>query len=122
MTVLLVALGAAVGAPLRFLTDRALAARGGVLPAGTLLVNVLGSGVLGLLGGLLLAGTIGPRWAALAGIGFCGALTTFSTFGYETVRLAEQGSGKAAVANVAAHVTGGLVAVTLGWMLAGWLV
>ena len=64
---------------------------------------------------------LGPRWAALAGTGVCGALTTFSTFGYETVRLAEEGSGVAAVANVAANVTGGLVAVTLGWMLGGWL-
>ena len=121
MTVLLVALGAAVGAPLRFLTDRALAGRSGVLPAGTLVVNVLGSGLLGLLGGLLLTGAVGPRWMVLAGTGFCGALTTFSTFGYETVRLVEQRSGVAAAGNVAAHLTGGLVAVTLGWMLGAWL-
>lgn len=122
MTVLLVALGAAVGAPARYLVDRALAARGGgVLPWGTVTVNVLGSAVLGLLAGLLASGTLDLPWGAVLGTGFCGALTTFSTFGYETVRLAEDGSGAAALGNVAANVAGGLGAVSLGWMLGGWL-
>ncbi|MCZ2858878.1 fluoride efflux transporter FluC [Blastococcus sp. VKM Ac-2987] len=93
MTPLLVALGAAVGAPLRLLATR-LAGRAGRDPAaGTLAVNVAGSAVLGLLLGLadVPAGVL-----ALVGAGFCGALTTFSTFGTDVVRLlGERGAGRA---------------------------
>ena len=77
MTVLLVALGAAVGAPLRFVTAHLLDGR---LPWGTMLVNVAGSFVLGGVSGLAL----GPEGAALLGTGFCGALTTYSAFAVQT--------------------------------------
>lgn len=112
VTVLLIALGAAVGAPLRYLTDRAVQARfGSALPWGTLTVNVAGS----LLLGGVLAVPAGPAVSALVGTGFCGALTTWSTFGYETLRLARAGSRRAALANVALSVTAGLGAVWLGF-------
>ena len=72
---LLVALGAAVGAPLRYLVNQGIRARfGGTPAAGTLVVNVVGSFVLGVVVG---AG-LGTAPVALVGIGFCGALTTFS--------------------------------------------
>ena len=88
MTVLLVALGAAIGAPLRYLTDRAIQARQGTtFPWGTFTVNVAGSLLLGYLVGLPVA----PWMAALLGTGFCGALTTYSTFSYETLRLVREG-------------------------------
>lgn len=112
MTVLLIALGAAVGAPLRYLTDRAVQARfGSALPWGTLTVNVAGS----LLLGGLLAVPADPAVCALVGTGFCGALTTWSTLGYETLRLARTGSRRAALANVAGSVTAGLGAVWSGF-------
>ena len=78
--VLLVALGAAVGAPLRYLTVHLLRVRFEATgAAGTLLVNVLGSALLGgLVGGVVEGGGL-----ALLGIGFCGAFTTFSTFALE---------------------------------------
>jgi CrcB protein len=89
MTVLLVTLGAAIGAPLRYLTDRTIQARhDSVFPWGTLTVNVAGSVVLGFITGL----PVGHALAALVGTGFCGALTTYSTFSYETLRLVQDGA------------------------------
>ncbi|MGW4502244.1 fluoride efflux transporter CrcB [Micromonospora sp. NPDC004336] len=115
MTVLLIALGAAVGAPLRYLADRAVQARlGSAFPWGTLTVNVVGSLLLGLLVGL----PVGPAAGALLGTGFCGALTTYSTFGYETVRLARRGRRLLALANVLASVAAGLAAAGIGFALA----
>ncbi|MEH0827723.1 MULTISPECIES: fluoride efflux transporter CrcB [unclassified Micromonospora] len=114
MTVLLIVVGAALGAPLRYLTDRAVQARhDSLLPWGTLTVNVAGS----LLLGVVLAVPAGPAVTALVGTGFCGALTTWSTFGYETVRLARAGARRHALANVLLSVTAGLAAATLGYAL-----
>jgi CrcB protein len=119
VTVLLVALGAAVGAPLRYLVDRAVQARhDSVFPWGTLAVNIAGSFVLGLLAGGMTAGAVsGPVTAAL-GTGLCGALTTYSTFGYETVKLAESGALGYAALNVLGSVTLGLAAAAGGVWLA----
>lgn len=81
MTPLLVALGAALGAPLRFAVATALDLDR--FPRGTLLVNVVGSFLLGLLVG---AGATGDRMALL-GTGFCGGFTTYSAFAVQTHRL-----------------------------------
>ncbi len=81
MTVLLVALGAGVGAVLRYLAghwfddDR--------FPAGTLVVNVAGSFMLGAFSAMVLSGSL----FALLGTGFCGGLTTYSAFAVQTQRL-----------------------------------
>ncbi|RDI55628.1 fluoride efflux transporter CrcB [Nocardia mexicana] len=105
MTPLLVFAGAMVGAPLRYLVDRAVQKRHeGVFPWGTLLVNVTGCLVLG---GLAGAAVSTPVFAVL-GTGFCGALTTYSTFSYETVRLAEERSYLYAAVNIVAGVVAGL--------------
>ena len=118
MTLLLVALGAAVGAPLRYLADRAVQARhDSVFPWGTLAVNVSGSLVLGFLVGLPASGPV----ATLVGTGFCGALTTYSTFSYETMRLTQEGAWFYALANVVASVVAGLGAAAVG-LLAAWAV
>jgi CrcB protein len=107
---LLVLAGAAVGAPLRYLTDRAVQRRhDSVFPWGTFTVNVAGSFVLGLLTGVSSAHT----WLLL-GTGLCGALTTYSTFSYETLRLYESGARGYAAANVAGSLAAGLGAVWLG--------
>jgi CrcB protein len=88
-----------------------------VLPWGTLTVNVAGSLVLGAVaGGVTNAGT--PGWVlTLVGTGFCGALTTFSTFGYETVRLVEDGAWLEALVNVSLSLTVGFLACAGGWGL-----
>jgi CrcB protein len=112
MTAALVFLGAMVGAPLRYLLDRAVQARhDSVFPWGTLSVNVIGCLVLG---GLTGAALPSPA-LSLLGTGFCGALTTYSTFGYETVRLAEQRSYFYAAVNVVVSVIAGLGAALLGY-------
>ncbi|MCX5065207.1 fluoride efflux transporter CrcB [Micromonospora lupini] len=115
MNVLLIALGAAVGAPLRYLTDRAVQSRhDSAFPWGTLTVNVLGS----LLLGVLVGWPASPVVTALLGTGFCGALTTYSTFSYETLRLTRGDHHLLALANVVGSVAAGLAAATVGYALA----
>ncbi len=115
MTVLLVALGAAVGAPLRYLADRAVQRRVcSPFPWGTFTVNVVGCLVLGAVAGAGASTTV----VALVGTGFCGALTTYSTFGWETVRLAETTLRWTAVAYVLGSTAAGLAAAAVGWQLA----
>ncbi|GAB2658320.1 hypothetical protein GCM10027271_16230 [Saccharopolyspora gloriosae] len=113
MTAALVFLGAMVGAPLRYLADRAVQSRHDTLfPWGTLTVNVLGSLVLG---GLTAAGTVlPPAVSAVVGVGFCGALTTYSTFGYETLRLAQDEAYFYAALNVVVSVLASVGAALLG--------
>lgn len=114
VTVLLVALGAAVGAPLRYLIDRAVQARhDSLFPWGTFAVNVVGSLILG-----VLAGGASAHVSALLGTGLCGALTTYSTFGYETIRLLEERARTFAVLNAAGSVVAGLGAAVVGFTIA----
>jgi CrcB protein len=116
-SVLLVALGAAVGAPLRSVVDRWARehTRAGTI-LGTLIVNVVGSFVLGVVAGI-------PHPAdwlmPLVGIGFCGALTTFSTLAFETWVFLEERAWRPFVANLALTLGLGLPAVWLGYALAG---
>ena len=116
MTIALVLLGGALGAPLRYVTDLMVQSRhDGVFPWGTFTVNVVGSLVLG---AAAAATTLdgAPSWTlTLVGTGFCGALTTFSTFGFETVRLVEEGSWLEAGTNAVASLVVGLAACALGW-------
>jgi CrcB protein len=120
VTPLLVVLGAAVGAPLRYLVDRAVQARhDSLFPWGTFAVNVAGSFLLGLLAAATLR-TPAPIMALL-GTGLCGALTTYSTFGYETVRLLHERARLFAILNVVASVVAGLGAAAAGAMLARML-
>ncbi|MFR9792901.1 fluoride efflux transporter CrcB [Streptomyces sp. MB22_4] len=122
MNWLLVVAGAVVGAPARYLTDRAVQARhDSVFPWGTFVVNVAGSLILGLVTGAVATGAAGPRAQLLLGTGLCGALSTYSTFSYETLRLTEAGAGLYAAVNVVAGVAAGLAAAFAGFWLAGAL-
>jgi CrcB protein len=116
VTLLVVCLGAALGAPARYLTDRAVQARHDTLfPWGTFAVNIVGSLVLGALVGTAAHHDVPPALVAGLGTGFCGALTTYSTFGYETVRLAADGARLLAALNVVASLTAGFGAAALGY-------
>ncbi|MHB1474064.1 MAG: fluoride efflux transporter CrcB [Dermatophilaceae bacterium] len=115
MNLLLVIAGAAIGAPLRYLTDRAVQARHDtVFPWGTFAVNVLGSLILGTVTGAVTAGGASPQVQLALGTGFCGALTTYSTFSYETLRLLEDDARLFAAANVVASIVAGLGSAFLG--------
>jgi len=115
VTALLVAAGAALGAPARYLADLLLQGRhDSRFPWGTFAANVTGCALLGFLAALpARAGLM-----ALGGTGFCGALTTYSTFSYETVRLAQSGARTMAALNVAASVLAGLGAAYCGMAVA----
>lgn len=116
VTALLVAAGAAVGAPTRYLADRLLrSTHGTAFPWGTLTVNVVASFVLG----LVLGGPAPHAVVAAVGIGFCGALSTWSTLAYETVRLFEERARRSAVLNVVVSTVAGLGAAGLGLALGG---
>jgi CrcB protein len=118
VTALLVIVGGLLGAPARYLTDLLVQSRhSSRLPWGTLVVNVVGSLVLGLVAGLSVAGHV-PLWVlTLVGVGFCGALTTFSTFSFETFRLLDERLWRTAVLNVVVSIAAGLAAVALGFWL-----
>jgi CrcB protein len=103
---------------LRFLVDRTVASRvGGSFPYGTLVVNISGALLLGLLGGLALS----PDLALLAGTAFVGSYTTFSTWMLETQRLAEERQLRPALANIVLSVALGLAAAWLGLWIGGRL-
>ena len=107
MTALLVAVGAFVGAPLRFAVASRLDDER--FPYGTFLVNVAGSFLLGLLSGAAVTGS----WLALLGVGFCGGFTTYSAFAVQTHRL---GWARGA-AYSAATVGTALLACALGFWI-----
>jgi CrcB protein len=109
----------AVGAPLRYVVDNAVGGRAeGVFPWGTFFVNVTGSLVLGFVTGLALYHALPPTPKVVLGSGFCGAYTTFSTFNFETVRLAEEGAIGQALYNMAGTVMTCAVGAGAGLALA----
>ena len=106
------------GAVARFLLDRAVVDRTrGVFPWGTLVINVTGSLLLGLITGLALHHGLSKSAKIVLGTGFCGAYTTFSTFSFETVRLIEEGALTEAFRNVAATTVACGAAAALGLAL-----
>ena len=118
MTLLLVMIGASIGAPSRWLLDQTISSRNArAFPLGTWTINIIGSLLLGF---IVAASAFGPATVtlvALAGTGFCGGFTTFSTFGFETIRLAEEGSPFEAGLNVVSSLAVGLVAAAAGGYL-----
>lgn len=107
-----------VGAVLRFLVDGAVARRAArSFPFGTLVVNISGAALLGLLGGL----TLSRHAALLADTAFVGSYTTFSTWMLETQRLSEEHQLRSAVANLVASIVLGIAAALAGQWIAGQL-
>jgi fluoride exporter len=117
--ILAVLAGGMLGAPARYLADRAVQARhDSVFPWGTFAVNIAGSALLGFLLGAQRHLDLPSAAFALLGTGFCGGLTTFSTFGYETLRLLEDGAIGEAGINVIGSLAIGVLVAWLGFRLA----
>jgi CrcB protein len=115
----MIAIGGAAGAVVRYLVDGWVLDRTGAnFPFGTLVINLSGSFVLGLLAALAIDRSVLP--ADIRGpvmIGFLGAYTTFSTLMLESWRLLESGQNVAAVANLVGSVALGVVAVAAGLLI-----
>jgi CrcB protein len=109
---------AAIGAPARYLIDGFVQDHAdGAFPWGTFVVNVSGCLVLGILAGLGLYHGLDATTRTVLGTGGIGAYTTFSTFTFETVRLAEEAAINEALRNVAASFLVGLAAASAGLAL-----
>lgn len=117
--ILLIAVGGATGAVLRFVVSGwVYSMLGRDFPYGTLVVNVFGSLVMGLCFALLVERMMsGPEWRAFLMVGLLGALTTFSTFSIETLNLLEDGELFKAFSNVMASVLLCLLGAWVGVML-----
>jgi len=116
----IISVGAIVGANLRYLLSRyAAKALGPVFPYGTLLINILGSFIVGWFmiwtSERVLAD---PRWRLLLVIGFCGGFTTFSSFAFESMAYFEQGQWRLMATNIVANNLLCLAAALAGMALA----
>ncbi|MFD0557199.1 CrcB protein [Stackebrandtia endophytica] len=112
MTVIAIVIGAAIGAPLRFLVDRRFSGgRSAGFPLGILLVNTAGALLLAL---IVAAAWSGPIAEGLA-VGLCGTVTTYSTFADQTRRLFADGEHRLAWLNILANLVLGTLAVILGF-------
>lgn len=116
---LAVAVAAGVGAVVRYVLDQVIAHRtGGEFPYGTLVINLSGSFLLGLVGGLSLHHGLPATPTLVIGTGFAGGYTTLSTWAWESLALAENGNLLQAGLNIFGSFALGLLAAAAGLGLA----
>lgn len=112
---LVIAIGASLGAWLRWLLGIKLNAIFPTIPPGTVVANMIGGYIIGLAIAFLAASpTLSPEWRLLIITGFCGGLTTFSTFSAETVALIQEGRVLWAFGSISLHVLGSLAMTAAG--------
>ena len=117
-SILLVGLGGFIGSVARYMIAVAFSGASSSFPLATLVVNVAGSFVIGLVMGLAEAGEVlTPEWRFFLATGFCGGFTTFSTFSYESIQLMNDGELLFLGANVVLSVVLSLAAAYLGMVL-----
>jgi fluoride exporter len=118
----LVGLAGALGALARYLVGRFVAEKTtSSFPFGTLLINVTGAFVIGVLFSLTTKKLISSQMQAVLATGFLGGYTTFSTMSWEGVQLARGGSRRQSVLYLGGNLALGLPAAALGMMLGGLL-
>ena len=118
MIVAWVMVAGAAGAVLRYLVDRWVQARmESDFPYGTMVINVTGSLILGILAGSALHHAVSASWFTVLGTGLIGAYTTFSTFTFDTFRLLTGGLKASATANMVVSLVAGLGAAAAGLAL-----
>lgn len=112
----------AVGAVTRYLLGHVVASRvRGIFPVGTVIINVSGSFLIGLVFALAARHIVSPTLQLVLATGFLGGYTTFSTMSWEGVQLVRAGTIRASVLYVSEHVILGLLASVAGIALGGWL-
>ncbi|MDS0478277.1 fluoride efflux transporter CrcB [Natrinema sp. 1APR25-10V2] len=111
MEILLISIGGAVGAALRYMVGQLIDNTS--FPWATLVVNALGSFILG----SVIFGVSDSDILLLVSVGFCGAFTTFSSFSFQTVSLWEQGDQRAAFLNALGNLAVSLLAFGAAWVL-----
>lgn len=116
LNLLAVAVGGAIGACTRYLVSGWAAGRfSAEFPMGTLIVNIVGCFIIGVFMTLATERLmLSPYWRLVLAVGFLGGLTTFSSFGYETLRLVEEADLLQAFWNIALNLGVGLGATWLG--------
>ncbi|HYO01732.1 MAG TPA: fluoride efflux transporter CrcB [Mycobacterium sp.] len=118
MIVVLTLLAGATGALTRFLLDASIKRRWQTaFPWATVIINVTGSLLLGILAGLVLFGDQPSAWQTVVGTGFCGGYTTFSTASFETVRLVQQNRRGLALLNATGSLVMSVAACAVGLAL-----
>ena len=118
MIAVLTFIAGASGAVARFVIDALIKLRWrSPFPLGTVLINVTGSLLLGVLAGLVLFHGQPSAWQTVIGTGFCGGYTTFSTASFETVRLVQQGRRMYALANAVGSLVVSVAACAAGLAL-----
>ncbi|MBG6181341.1 fluoride efflux transporter CrcB [Arthrobacter sp. CAN_A1] len=123
LVVLLIGAAGGFGAVTRFVVDGVVRARfATAIPWGTVTINVVGSGLLGLLTGVALGGGVPQELQLAAGVGFLGGFTTFSTASVETVRLIQSGRVGRGLVNALGTAVLALVAAAAGIVVGAVLV
>lgn len=116
MSVLAVSAGAVIGANLRWFLGLWLNTSYHAVPVGTLVANLAGGWLIGLLMGFFThSSSLSPEWRLFAITGLCGALTTFSTFSLEMFAALQEGKWQMAGAGILAHVVGSIVMTGMGF-------
>lgn len=114
-SLVVIAVGASLGAWLRWLLGMKLNALFPTIPPGTVVANMVGGYIIGVAVAFLAASpTLSPEWRLLIITGFCGGLTTFSTFSAETVALIQEGRLLWALGSISLHVLGSLAMTAAG--------
>ena len=113
--ILLVGLGGMIGSILRYLTI--INFKNLAFPYGTLVVNVIGSFVIGIIAGMVMKNTISPEMRLFIATGICGGFTTFSAFSSECLQLINEHKYGLALLYVFVSFAIGITAALCGWLL-----
>jgi len=114
MNILFLGIGGALGSVLRYSIGQSLSTH---WLSGTVLVNLTGAFLMGILMALLLEGKVSWVWGLYLGAGFLGGFTTFSAFSYEAFSLLKQDQFLTAFYYVVGSVIGGILSTYLGWLI-----
>ena len=121
-SILDIAIGAALGALLRWVLGLKLNALYPAIPPGTLAANLIGGYIIGAsIAFFATMPALSPEWRLFVITGFCGGLTTFSTFSAEVTTLLQQGRLSWALSAIAIHVMGSLLATLAGMATMSWI-